>query len=131
MTTVYEASQDIADNAVDQLTFDLKQDQISHVFSLGEFISEMTYNYLNTNLIYTRDIVRLWEDLGYPESEGELTTISGGIYNAVYESMICNERVYDDVTLTIHTWASDECHSRKIDTTDIEDDTEELVRALA
>lgn len=57
--------------------------------ALIEDLSETVYQTIDNSLIYTADVLALWEDAGHPEpfELGMNDTISGSITNAVYEHL--------------------------------------------
>lgn len=134
MPTRYDAAMDIAAAAVEKLSFDLEQDQISCVFRLDELISESISEYVN-NLVYTSDIVELWSALGWPEPDESAydgQTIVQQMSAAIEDALRDDDKVADTVNLDVNTWATEELEKRHTDFTDLdEDDTEELVQLLA
>ena len=131
MTTAMEAGQDIGTRALDQLAHDLKQDQISSVFDLTEFVGGQISEYVS-ELVYTHDIVSLWESLGCPEWDSPQLTIIATITTAIEETLKDHDMIVSDITLSINTWAIDHITKKGLYTDDLDlGDVQELVRALA
>lgn len=88
-----------------------------------EFVSDQIGTYLDSTLIYTYDIRELWCDMGCPEPEEMMSTISDSITYAVYGA--AREELHDiayDAVIDALERIREDIQSREITGTRTDDD---------
>lgn len=133
----YEVIDSIETDIAEQVRYSFTNNELpSDRDALIDELRESMRTAVDNSLIYTRDILELWEDAGHPEpfEFGMADTISDSITNAVYEHLL-NEA--EDVIFDAADEALADLQSKILDgdiffswSEAVEDEPSELMRDL-